>query len=152
MRFRPERIASVVQQVIGEAISIRLADPRISRLASVTRVQVSKDLGYADVYISVMGEDVDARTTLRGLEAAHGKVQGMVAAALPIRQVPILRFRLDESIKKGFETIQLIEKSMEEIRQREAERAALADAKPDDLSDNTSADRDEVEPEEPKTP
>ena len=151
MRFRPERIASVVQQVVGEAITMRLSDPRISRLASVTRVEVSKDLGYADVYISVMGEDVDARTTLRGLEAAHGKVQGMVADALPIRQVPILRFRLDESLKKGFETIQLIEKSMEEIRQREAERAQ-AGAKPDDSSDNTPAGGDEVEPEEPKAP
>jgi ribosome-binding factor A len=152
MRFRPERIASVVQQVVGDAITMRLSDPRISRLASVTRVEVSSDLGYADVYISVMGKDVDARTTLRGLEAAHGKVQGMVADALPIRQVPILRFRLDESLKKGFETIQLIEKSMEEIRQREAERAARAGTKPDDSSDNTPASGDEVEPEEPKAP
>ena len=75
-----------------------------------------------------------------------------MADALPTRQVPILRFRLDESIKKGFETIQLIEKSMEEIRQREAERAAQAGSPPDDSSDNTPAGRDEVEPEEPKTP
>jgi ribosome-binding factor A len=131
---------------------MRLSDPRISRLASVTRVQVSKDLQYADVYISVLGADADSRTTLRGLEAAHGKVQGMVADALPIRQVPIVRFRLDESIKKGFETIQLIEKSMEEIRQREAERAAQAGSRPDDSSDNTPAAHDEVEPEEPKSP
>lgn len=152
MKFRPERIASVVQQVVGEAISMRLSDPRISRLASVTRVQVSKDLQYADVYISVMGSDADARTTLRGLEAAHGKLQGLVADALPIRQVPIVRIRLDESIKKGFETIQLIEKSMEEIRQREAERASQAEIKPDDSSDNTAANGDKVGPEEPQRP
>ncbi len=148
MRFRPERIASVVQQIVGEAIS-RLADPRISRLASVTRVQVSKDISYADVYISVMGSEAQARTTLRGMEAAHGKVQGLVADALPIRQVPIIRFRLDESIKKGFETIQLIEKSMDEIRQREAERAAEAGQaadSPDDAPDK----QEPGEPEEPQ--
>ncbi len=151
MRFRPQRIGSVVQRVVGEAISLRLSDPRISRLASVTRVQVSKDLQYADVYISVMGANSDARTTLRGLEAAHGKVQGLVADALPIRQVPIVRFHLDESIKKGFETIQLIEKSMDEIRRREAERAARAGGRPDDSPDNAAADGDEGGPEEPQT-
>ena len=148
MRFRPERIASVVQQIVGEAIS-RLADPRISRLASVTRVQVSKDISYADVYISVMGSEAQARTTLRGLEAAHGKVQGLVADALPIRQVPIIRFRLDESIKKGFETIQLIEKSMDEIRQREAERAAEA-GQAADSPDDAPANQEPGEPEEPQ--
>lgn len=152
MRFRPERIASVVQQVVGEAISLRLSDPRISKMSSVTRVQVSKDLHYADVYISVMGSDVEARTTLRGLEAAHGKLQGMIADALPIRQVPLLRVRLDESIKKGFETIQLIEKSMDEIRQREAERSGSAGRPAEDTSDETGQDHDEVGPEEPQTP
>ncbi len=148
MRFRPERIASVVQQVVAEAITQRLSDPRISHFASVTRVQVSRDLQYADVYISVMGAESDARTTLRGLEAAHGKIQGMVADALPIRTVPIVRIHLDESIKRSFETIQLIEKSMEEIRRREAERQGQA---PPAASSDDSADKPgQAGPEEPK--
>jgi ribosome-binding factor A len=149
MRFRPERISSVVQQVIGEAISVRLSDPRISRMTSVTRVEVSKDVQYADVYVSVMGSDSDARTTLRGLEAAHGKLQALIADALPIRQVPILRLHLDESLKKSFETIQLIEKSMQEIRQREAERAAQADQESSDSSDNTPRSNGPGAPGEP---
>jgi ribosome-binding factor A len=150
MQFRPERIASVVQRVVGEAIALRLSDPRISRFTSVTRVQVSKDLHYADVYVSVMGSETEARTSLRGLEAAHGKLQGMVADALPIRQVPIIRLHIDESIKRGFETIQLIEKSMDEIRQRQAEREAHE--RPADSSDDTLNHRGEVEPEEPHEP
>ena len=123
MRHRPERIGSVVQKVVGEAIAFRLSDPRISRFTSVISVQVSKDLHYANVYVSVMGPEGDARATLRGLEAAHGRIQSMVADALPIRTVPILRFRLDESIKRSLETIRLIEQSMDQIRQVEAERA-----------------------------
>ena len=152
MRFRPERIASVVQRVVGDAITMRLSDPRISRLTSVTRVQVSKDLTYADVYVSVIGEEVDTRTTLRGLQAAHGKVQGLVADALPIRQVPIIRFHQDDSIKKGFETIQLIEKSMEEIRQRQAEREAQAGRRPDGSPDNVSGSPETAGPQEPPSP
>jgi ribosome-binding factor A len=150
MRYRPERIASVVQKVVGEAITLRLSDPRISRFASVTRVQVSKDLHYADVYISVMGSESESRTTLRGLEAAHGRVQSIVADALPIRQVPVVRFRIDESIKRGFETIQLIEKSMDEIRQRQAEREAQAPQA--DSSDDTLDHSGPVQPEEPQQP
>jgi ribosome-binding factor A len=149
MRFRPERIASVVQRVVGDAIAVRLSDPRISRLASVTRVQVSRDLAYADVYVSVMGGDADARTTLRGLQAAHGKVQGLVAGALPIRQVPIVRFHLDDSIKKGFQTIQLIEKSMDEIRQRQAEREGRSSLDSDGGSDSAPGSSDQTEPQEP---
>jgi ribosome-binding factor A len=152
MRFRPERIASVVQRVVGDAIGMRLSDPRISRLASVTRVQVSRDLAYADVYVSVMGKDADARTTLRGLHAAQGKVQGLVADALPIRQVPIIRFHLDESIKKGFETILLIERSMDEIRQRQAEREARTRPGPPGPPDGAPGSLDEAGRQEPPAP
>ncbi len=141
-----------MQRVVGEAITMRLSDPRISRLASVTRVQVSKDLQYADVYVSVMGDEATARTTLRGLEAAHGKLQGLMADALPIRQVPILRLHLDESIKKGFETIQLIDRSMDEIRQREAERAAQAAAEAQGAPPKDASGGDEVKGQEPPRP
>jgi len=126
MKYRPERVASVIEKVVGEAITRKLSDPRISQFTSVTRVRVSKDLQWADVYVSVMGDDADARTTLRGLQAAHRKLQAMVAEALPIRQVPTLRFHIDDSIKRGFETLRLIEMSMAEIRQLEQERAARA--------------------------
>lgn len=146
MKHRPERIGSVIQRVVGEAITAKLSDPRISRLTSVTRVQVSRDLQFADVYVSVLGEAGEARTSLRGLQAAQGRIQSMVAEALPIRQVPIVRFKIDESIKRGFETLRLIEQSMDEIRQREAERAARTGGGPADTPDV------QEEPEEPPQP
>jgi ribosome-binding factor A len=123
MQHRPERVASIVQRIIGEAITSRLSDPRISHLASVTRVQVSGDLAHADVYVSVMGEASQAATTLRGLESARGRIQSMLAEALAIRQVPILRFHLDESIKRGDETLRLIEKSTAEAVDRAVQKA-----------------------------
>ncbi len=136
MRYRPERIATVVRRIIGEAIVSRLSDPRISQMASVTRVRVSEDLSHADVYVSVMGEASEAVATLRGLESAQGRIQSMVADAMAIRQVPMLRFHLDESIKRGNETLRLIEAATAETRQREAQHAAQAgtpDASPDDI-------------------
>lgn len=126
MRYRPERIATVIGRIIGEAIVSRLSDPRISPLASVTRVRVSEDLAHADVYVSVMGDASAAATTLRGLESAQGRLQSMVASAMAIRQVPMLRFHLDDSIRRGNETLRLIEKSMAETRQREGKHATQA--------------------------
>ena len=150
MQHRPERVASIVQRIIGEAITSRLSDPRISHLASVTRVQVSGDLAHADVYVSVMGEASQADTTLRGLESAQGRIQSMVAEALAIRQVPMLRFHLDDSIKRGDETLRLIEKSTAETRQREAQQVqhAAQDPAPQPSPDNTMA-REEGTPGQP---
>jgi ribosome-binding factor A len=144
MRYRPERIATVVRRIIGEAIVSRLADPRISHLASVTRVRVSEDLSHADVYVSVIGEASEAVTTLRGLESAQGRLQSMVAAAMAIRQVPMLRFHLDESIKRGDDTLRLIEKSTAETRQREAQHATQ-DHAPEASPDNATARKDSAE-------
>jgi len=110
--YRAEKVASEIREVVGGAIITRLADPRISRFTSVTRVTVSADLAFADVYVSVMGTPVEERKTLAGLLHARGHLQGMVARRLRIRQCPEIRLHLDESIKRGAETIRIIDETM----------------------------------------
>jgi len=109
MVHRLERMASLIRQVVSEAIMSRISDPRVSRFTSVTRVQVSPDLSFADVYVSVMGNEAEQRTTLRGLMSARGMVQSMLARDLSTRQCPTLRFHPDDSIKRGIEMIRQIE-------------------------------------------
>jgi len=113
---RPEKVASEVRTLIGEAIVNRLSDPRISRFASVTRVTVSADLSVADVYVSVMGSPAEERRTLAGLAHARGHLQTLVARNLRIRTCPELRFHADASIKRGMETIRIIEETMARSR------------------------------------
>lgn len=117
--YRPERVANVVRQVVSEAIAHRLSDPRIDPLASVTRVEVSGDLEYAKVYVSVLGEAVAGRRTMQGLKSATGHVQRLVAQELHIRQCPHLTFHLDESLKKAAQTMQLIRETMAEYEARD---------------------------------
>lgn len=114
--FRPERVAHVVRSVVSEAITSRLNDPRIEPMSSVTRVEVSPDLEHAKVFISVLGEAKVQRRTLAGLQSARGFVQRLVAQELATRVCPHVSFQLDESIKKGFETLQLIDQVMAENR------------------------------------
>jgi len=119
MSRRTEKVASVIRRVVGEAISHHLRDPRISPLASVTRVKVTGDMKFADVWISVMGTEGQQRTTLAGLQHASGRVQSLLARVLTVRQCPMLRFRLDESVKKTLETLRLIDQTMAEHTQKD---------------------------------
>jgi ribosome-binding factor A len=114
--YRPERVGNVIRTVVSEAITNRLNDPRIEPLSSVTRVEVTPDLEYAKVWVSVMGTEAAQRKTIAGLRSAAGYMQKMVAGELSIRTVPRLSFHLDQSIKKGEETLRLIEQVMAEIR------------------------------------
>lgn len=110
--YRLDKLASEVRQVISDAIIHRLSDPRISKFASVTRVSVAADLATADVYVSVLGDEAEGRKTLAGLTHARGRIQGLLAKAIRTRQCPHIRFHLDASIKKGDETIRLIEETV----------------------------------------
>ncbi len=120
MSHRLERIARIVRDVVSDAVATRLSDPRISRLTSVTRVEISADCVYADVFVSVLGADPDTRKTVRGLESARGVVQSMVARRLDLRRCPILRFRIDSGIKKGIEIIAELDRLAEERERRTA--------------------------------
>lgn len=126
MSHRRERVASVIREVISDAITNRLSDPRISRFTSVTRVHVSSDLEYADVAVSVMGDEREARLTMQGLASARGAVQGLLAKRLDMRRCPLVRFELDVGIKKGFEIIRELDRLEAERRLRDERPGADA--------------------------
>ncbi|UCG16978.1 MAG: 30S ribosome-binding factor RbfA [Phycisphaerales bacterium] len=112
--FRADKMGSFIRMLVSEAISNKINDPRVSRFASVTRVEVSGDLQIAKVYVSVMGTPADERKTLAGLRHARGHVQRWVGRQLTVRNVPEIRFVLDESIKGAAETVRQIDDAMHE--------------------------------------
>lgn len=107
-RYRVDKVASTIRDIVSDAIANRLSDPRINTLTSITRVEVTADLQFADVHVSVLGDEGAARTTMRGLAQAAPRVQRMVAKGLSVRRCPEVRFRLDDSLKKAAEMYRLI--------------------------------------------
>jgi len=107
-----KRLESQIRFLISDALQNRLSDPRLEQIASVMRVEVSPDLSFADIYISVMGSSGQQKAYLRALQGAHGKLQSLVAKPLRTRVCPTLRFFLDQSIKKSLETGQLIDRAV----------------------------------------
>jgi len=114
-----KRLASQIRLIISDALQNKLADPRLERLASITRVEISLDMSFADVYISVMGTEGQQGAYMTALRRAHGLLQSMVARKTRTRTCPTLRFHLDQSLKKGFETIKLIDKVAAELAERQ---------------------------------
>src|SRR5213596_4384823 len=104
---RLARVSEVVREVASETILFELNDPRVKRV-TVTRAEVSGDLQHAKVYVSVMGTEKEQKLTLRGLEHAAGFVQSKLADRLQTRFTPVLRFVLDEGVKKSIEMSRLI--------------------------------------------
>ena len=115
---RQKHLEAVVRLVVSNALQNRMSDPRLNVMASVTRVELSRDMSFAQVYISVMGSEGQQRAFMQALQGAGGLIQSMVAHKLATRTCPTLKFYLDQSLKKGFETIQKIEAAMAQLAQR----------------------------------
>ena len=109
-----QRMASQIRLVVSDGLQNKLADPRLALIASITRVEVAANLAFADVYISVMGSENQQRTYIKAIGHAHGVLQSMVAKKIRIRTCPVLRFHLDNSIKVGLETSELIDRTIVE--------------------------------------
>jgi len=132
---REQRVASAIQKELAQIILRELADPRLSGLPSITRVRVTPDLANADVYVTVMGTPGHQAAALNALRHSAGLMRTRLTKALTMRQVPYLRFHLDEDLKKELEVMELLRKVEEEIKARPA-------AQPPDL---------EPRPEEPQS-
>lgn len=108
--FRIERVGHLIQEKIGSFIvEGKIKDPRVDAFLSVTRVEVSRDLSYADVYVSSYKTDGGLKKSVAGLQSAAGFIQSQLNQQMHIRQIPKLRFHEDASLKDGFEMIKKIE-------------------------------------------
>ncbi|MFH0980915.1 MAG: 30S ribosome-binding factor RbfA [Planctomycetota bacterium] len=137
--YRPAKMASLVREVVGEAIAHELNDPRISPMASVTRVLISGDLQVAKVYVSVLGSEEESRRTLTGLTHATGHIQRLLSKRLQVRHCPEIRFFSDLSVKGSMRTVQLIEESVKADRARHPTNGQTQTSPTDERPDGASA-------------
>ena len=96
-----------IRKVLSEAVPT-LKDPRIG-FVTVTGVQTTTDLSQATVYVSVLGNEQEQKSTLDGLQSAHGVLQAQVSRALGTRRTPVLAFEYDPAIERGVRLSKLID-------------------------------------------
>jgi ribosome-binding factor A len=105
---RTRRIAEEIRKIVSTMLINGIKDPRINSLVSVTDVEVTNDLSYAYVYVSILGGDEES--TLEGLKSACGYIRREVGKSIKIRHTPEIIFKIDDSLLKGMYMDELIKK------------------------------------------
>jgi ribosome-binding factor A len=114
---RNERIAEEIKRVISQIISNDLKDPRISGLISVTKVDVTKDLRHATIFISLYGDKSKKDTTFEVINKAKGFIRRELASKIRIKYIPEISFKMDKSIEYAIH----INKLLEEVSNQDKE-------------------------------
>lgn len=119
---RQAKLGEQIAQEVSDLLRTRIKDPRVG-FASITRVDVSGDLRYAKIFVSVMGENEDQKGTIEALHHATGFIRHELAGRLTIRFMPDIAFKLDTSIEQGARVLGLIR----EMQDQDAHNAAHAE-------------------------
>ena len=130
------RVAEAIREVVATAILFDVADPRV-RSVTVVRVEVTGDLRFATVFVSIMGSESERRRSLRGLDHATGFLQARVAADSKRGSLRCSAFKYDDSVRKSVEISRLIDDAVASDLRRTDERARADVA---DQDENVSVD------------
>ncbi len=132
MNQRLQRLADQIQRELAVLIRDEINDPRLTGMVTVSSVKVSPDLGYADVYVTILEPTPEATTTdnmdkanhetsLKVLNKASGFLRTELSHTLKTRTTPRLRFHYDEVTAHGNYMMDLISKAVK--RTEEGEQA-----------------------------
>jgi len=108
MSHRPERLAEAIKKEVSDLLREELKDPRIG-FSTITWVEVSNDLKYAKIFVSVYGSKEEQKATMTALTKAQGYVRTELGRRIRLRQVPEISFKLDDSIEHGSKVIKLLD-------------------------------------------
>ncbi|KAA1294556.1 MAG: 30S ribosome-binding factor RbfA [SAR202 cluster bacterium] len=121
MTRRGERVNHTIQRELGVLIE-GLNDPRLSKVISVTAVEVNRDLSVAKVYVSVLGTDMDRSDAIDGLRSAANRLRMEVSKRIVIRTMPKLSFFSDDTLQTGADIDQLIDRVIAQDSRRHSDR------------------------------
>ena len=109
------RINSEVQREMSQIIREDIKDPRIHPMTSVMACEVTPDLKFAKIYVSVLGDDEAKEKTMEGLKKSAAYARHQLAHRMNLRNTPELTFILDTSIEYGVE----MSKKIRELNHRD---------------------------------
>jgi ribosome-binding factor A len=115
---RTDRLNSLLKEVLSEVIQRDVNDPEVSPFTSVSNVEITQDLHYAKVFISVIGSDQEKEKTLAALQKSAGFIGKIASKKVVMRFFPTLTFKLDTSVEKQMK----IQEILNEIKSKETSK------------------------------
>jgi ribosome-binding factor A len=110
MPIRIERLKEMIREEAAELILHGISDPRLG-FCTVTKVDLTNDLAYCKIHVSVLGGEAAKSRTLHALNDARGLIQAHIARRMKTRTTPHVSVELDESIERSFAIMEKIKEA-----------------------------------------
>ena len=138
---RTLKAASAIKEVVSLAILTELRDPRVQNV-TVTFVEISGDMRFAKVHVSVMGDEKQQELCMHGLRRSAGFLQKKVNDRIDTRYTPRLQFVLDPGVKHSFKVAEILDEVLPQ--ESEADEASdELDEQQDDTVDSSDPSEDD---------
>lgn len=105
---RANRVAEEIKREVTQMLRDEIKDPRVG-FVTVTGVEVTPDIRYAKVFISVLGDEEKKSQSLEALEKAKGFVRSELGKRMRLRYTPEISFKFDTSIEYGAKIMKLLQ-------------------------------------------
>ncbi|MBP2020297.1 ribosome-binding factor A [Clostridium punense] len=99
--YRGGRINEEIKKEVSNTIQNKIKDPRLTAMVSVTDVEVTKDLSYAKVFVSIFGSEEQKANTLDALKSSTGFMRKEIGKNVKLRHVPQVLIELDATLDKA---------------------------------------------------
>jgi len=109
MKTRQIRINDEVARTAALIIRSELSDPRIGTVVSIMRAEVTADLKFCKIWVSIPGDQTQQEETLAALTKASGFIRRRIAETVNLRHTPEITFVYDDSIEYGMRMRRLID-------------------------------------------
>ena len=104
---RSDRVSGLIQQVLSEILKRDIGDPRL-KMATVTEVEVSRDLKLARIYFTTSGDKQKKDAAINGFNSARGFIKRTLAHEIDLKYMPDIKFFYDDSLEYGTHIDELI--------------------------------------------
>jgi ribosome-binding factor A len=104
---RIARVERLIKKEVADILASRVTDPAI-RGVTILWVRVTRDLQFADVYVSVFGDEKEVARGLAALERCRPFVQKEIGPRVRLRRTPHVRFRLDKEYRAAVRVFEIL--------------------------------------------
>ena len=96
---RTDRVSAQLRRELGTLVHETVCEHGLAS-ASVSDVEVTRDMAHAKVFVTVLMPE-RAAETVKALKALVPEIRYQLARAVKMRHVPELHFHYDESVDRG---------------------------------------------------
>jgi ribosome-binding factor A len=115
-KARARRIGDRILEELAVILQREVDDPSLA-MVTVTGVDVDRELAYATIFVTALGDEDRQEEVLDGLHRARGFLRSALASRIPLRSFPQLRFQWDASYQRGAR----IEELLDQIKSERSE-------------------------------